>query len=299
MKRMDAIDANRVFLLSIAVPQGMLYLVVNAGVRNMMVLQILIEVFLALPGVYYLMQKKQPVRETIGLAPLNPVQWLLLIPFAFCAETIGGFVNVLSQLFATNVVGEHMLELSLANPFPVTFFVVAVLPAVCEEFIFRGVLYQGYRRCSVSGAVILTAVLFGLMHMNMNQLSYAVVIGLLFAAVNEVTGSILPSLLLHLYINGKSTVLLYLAGDELKVTEEQYSVTQLLPALLPGVAVAVLGLVLVFCVLMKCRAAKKNSFIKELPEGTETKKKGIAGWKELVSPSLLWGVLICIFLMIW
>ncbi len=298
MKRMDAIDANRVFLLSIALSQGMLYLLAYSGVGDTMVLQFLIEVFLALPGVYYLIGRKQPVRKVLGVSPLNKVQWLLLLPFAFCVETIGEFVNVLSQLFTPNVVGEHMLELISAYPFPVAFFVIAVMPAVCEEFIFRGILYQGYRKCSVSGAIVLSAVLFGLMHMNMNQLSYAFVIGLLFAAVNEVTGSIVPSVLLHLYINGKSAVLLHLTANEPQVAGEQYSVAELLPELIPGVVVAVVGLVLIFCVLIKCRDTKKESVFTEVSNGQENEKKGIAGWKEMGSPSLLWGVLICIYFMI-
>lgn len=297
MKRMYAIDANRVFLFSIAVSQGMLFLLAGAGMGNAMVQQFLIEVFLALPGVYYLLQRRLPFREALGISKLDALQWLLLIPFAFCIETIGEFVNLLSQLFATNVVGEHMMELILAYPLPLTFLVIAVMPALCEEFIFRGILYQGYKKCSVSGAVILTALLFGLMHMNMNQLSYAVIIGMLFAAVNEVTGSILPSMLLHLYINGKSTILLYLAADELAAAEEQYSVAELLPELIPGVVTAILVLAAIFRVLVKHR--KKVSDSAEVSEVAEAKKKGLAGWKELGSWSLLFGVLICIYFMIW
>ena len=297
MKRMYAIDANRVFLFSIAVSQGMLFLLAGAGMGNAMVQQFLIEVFLALPGVYYLLQRRLPFREALGISKLDALQWLLLIPFAFCIETIGEFVNLLSQLFATNVVGEHMMELILAYPLPLTFLVIAVMPALCEEFIFRGILYQGYKKCSVSGAVILTALLFGLMHMNMNQLSYAVMIGMLFAAVNEVTGSILPSMLLHLYINGKSTILLYLAADELAAAEEQYSVAELLPELIPGVVTAILVLAAIFRVLVKHR--KKVSDSAEVSEVAEAKKKGLAGWKELGSWSLLFGVLICIYFMIW
>ena len=275
MKRMYAIDANRVFLFSIAVSQGMLFLLAGAGMGNAMVQQFLIEVFLALPGVYYLLQRRLPFREALGISKLDALQWLLLIPFAFCIETIGEFVNLLSQLFATNVVGEHMMELILAYPLPLTFLVIAVMPALCEEFIFRGILYQGYKKCSVSGAVILTALLFGLMHMNMNQLSYAVIIGMLFAAVNEVTGSILPSMLLHLYINGKSTILLYLAADELAAAEEQYSVAELLPELIPGVVTAILVLAAIFRVLVKHR--KKVSDSAEVSEVAEAKKEALMG----------------------
>ena len=299
MKRMYAVDANRVFLFSIAVSQGMLYLLAGAGVSNTIVLQFFIEVFIALPGVYYLVARKQPLRETVGFSGLTGVQWLLLIPLAFCIETIGGFVNVLSQLFTTNVVGDHMTELILSYPLPLTFFVIAVMPALCEEFIFRGILFQGYRKCSVSGAVVLTAILFGLMHMNLNQLSYAFVVGLLFAAVNEVTGSILPSILLHLYINGKSTILLYLMADELETAEEQYSAAEVLPELIPGVVTAVLVVAVIFRILIKQRNKMLTADSAEVSEEAGAKKKGLTGWSELGSLSLLFGVLICIYFMTW
>lgn len=40
------------------------------------------------------------------------------------------------------------------------------------------------------------------MHMNFNQMAYAVVIGLIFGFVVEATGSIIPTMIMHFLING-------------------------------------------------------------------------------------------------
>ena len=47
-----------------------------------------------------------------------------------------------------------------------------------EELLFRGVLLRKARRFGDRTAVVFTAVMFGLMHGNLNQFLYAVVIGL-------------------------------------------------------------------------------------------------------------------------
>lgn len=222
MKRKYAIDANRLFLLSIVMSQFFIPLIVYLGVRDTMLIQFLLEFFMVLPCIAYLLMQKRPLRESIGINPLTWKQWLLLIPLAVCMDKIAEFVNVLSQMFSTNLVGGHMAELILQYPMPLVFFVIAVTPMICEEVIYRGVLYQGYRRSGVLTAVLLSAFLFGIMHMNLNQFSYAIVLGILFCIINEAAGSILPSLMMHLYINGRSVVILYIVVNYLTGLRNDY-----------------------------------------------------------------------------
>ncbi|MBQ8846765.1 MAG: hypothetical protein IJ006_06445, partial [Lachnospiraceae bacterium] len=130
MKRMYALDANRVFLSSVAGSQLLIYFVAGLGVHDDMLLQFLIEVFLALPGISYLVTQKMSVKEGLGVRTVGWKVWLLMIPLAFCLDKIAEFINVVSQLFATNGIGSHVAELVIKYPFPVAFFVVAVMPAL-------------------------------------------------------------------------------------------------------------------------------------------------------------------------
>lgn len=304
MKREYAVDANRVFLLSIIVSEVMIYLLVGTGLRDRMALQFAAQLLLAFPAVTYLMMQRVSVKEGLKLCTIGWKEWLLLIPFAVCVEQIAEFLNVVSQLFTVNTISGSMAELVVKYPFPIAFLVIAVAPAVCEELVFRGVLYRGYRNCGVWVAVLLTAFLFGMMHMNWNQFFYAVVLGILFALVNEITGSILPSVFLHLYINGRSVVTLYFwvkqesaEGLQEALTTEQSAVAELIPGLLPWMALSVAGIVVILYLLIRIR---KNTgkevalFRKEVIEPKEER----GGLKAVISPTLLVGVLICIAYML-
>ena len=332
MKRMYALDANRVFLASVAGAQLLIYLVAGMGVRDDMLLQFLVEAFLALPGIFYLVMRKLSVKDGLGVRVVGWKDWLLMIPLALCLDKIAEFINVVSQLFATNSIGSHVAELVIKYPFPVAFFVVAVMPALCEELIYRGVLFRGYRKSGVWIAVLLTAFLFGMMHMNLNQFSYAFVLGLIFALLREITGSILPVVLLHIYINGKSVVVLYASVYYLTGLREQYvqaqtagdtaltaellesaqgvpidkanwlqeymnmgdsSVTDLIPTLVPGFFVAVVAVIIIFALLLWCHGGKKK--LREMfSKGEVSETEECRGWfRKVYSPELLIGLLFC------
>lgn len=297
MKRMYALEANRVFLSSVVGAQSLIYFVVGLGVRDDMLLQFLIEAFLVLPGIAYLVMRRLSIKEGLGVRAVGWKDWLLMIPLAFCLDKIAEFINVVSQLFAENSIGSHVADLVIKYPFPVAFFVVAVMPAFCEELIYRGVLFRGYRRSGALVAVLLTAFLFGMMHMNLNQFSYAFVLGALFAFVTEITGSILPAVLLHIFVNGKSVAILYASVHYLTGLREQYvqaqtagdtglmeellesaqgvpidkaswlqdyvnmgdsSVTELIPTLVPGFLMAVVVMVVVFALLLQLHGGKEK-----------------------------------------
>jgi membrane protease YdiL (CAAX protease family) len=81
-----------------------------------------------------------------------------------------------------------------------------VIPAVCEELLFRKLLLNRLRPLGDVLAVFLSALAFALFHANFYQLFYTFVLGVFFAVVVLLTGSVRDTILLHMIING-STVL--------------------------------------------------------------------------------------------
>ena len=99
----------------------------------------------------------------------------------------------------------------LQMPFLPMFLVMAVYGPFAEEFVFRGILYQSFKKQgNVLAAVILSALAFALMHMNFNQAAYALVVGILLAVLMEACDSIWPAFVFHMLVNGSSVVILYL-----------------------------------------------------------------------------------------
>jgi sodium transport system permease protein len=80
---------------------------------------------------------------------------------------------------------------------------VALLPAVAEEVTFRGVVLGGLRQSGSRWvAVVGSAVVFGLFHINPYHVVVATGLGLLLGFVALESGSIVPGILIHLVNNG-------------------------------------------------------------------------------------------------
>jgi sodium transport system permease protein len=80
---------------------------------------------------------------------------------------------------------------------------VALLPAIAEEVTFRGVVLGGLRQSGSRWvAVVGSAVVFGLFHINPYHVVVATALGLLLGFVALESGSILPGILIHLVNNG-------------------------------------------------------------------------------------------------
>lgn len=79
---------------------------------------------------------------------------------------------------------------------------MAIIPAICEELLFRGVILHGLRsRFSDWGAILLSALMFALMHGNIQQLVYPFILGTIMGWVVLRTGSLVSSMLVHFVNN--------------------------------------------------------------------------------------------------
>ena len=90
----------------------------------------------------------------------------------------------------------------------------AIMPAICEEFLHRGLLLRGSRRSyGYKFAIVTSSICFGLMHLNIQQFFFATVLGLLMAVVDLVADSIYPSMIMHFCNNFFNVLLSYLSAS--------------------------------------------------------------------------------------
>lgn len=93
-------------------------------------------------------------------------------------------------------------------------FDLAVIAPVFEEFMFRGLIMNALRPYGNGLSIFVSAVLFGIMHGNFNQLFYTAVFGIAMGYIANVTESLLPTTIIHSIINGISgLLLLFLTAD--------------------------------------------------------------------------------------
>lgn len=117
------------------------------------------------------------------------------------------FSNVL-KMFGTEPVSKSLSSYSGTENLLISIICTAVLPALIEEFAFRGVVL-GILRKNMNDipAIILSAVIFGVVHGNLVQLPFAVGMGLIFGVVTVYTNSIWPAVAAH-FLNNFCSVLL-------------------------------------------------------------------------------------------
>ena len=78
---------------------------------------------------------------------------------------------------------------------------VAVLPALCEEFLHRGLLLQGTKHSGFYRAIIISSVMFGLIHFDISKVFYATVLGLILGFVSVVAKNIWVPTIMHFVNN--------------------------------------------------------------------------------------------------
>lgn len=101
----------------------------------------------------------------------------------------------------------------------------AALPALCEEFVFRGLLVSEYERRSTTAAILMPAVMFALMHFDLSRFPTYFFSGFLLGITLYTTRSLFAVMLLHFCNNmvgifGRPYMqtLAELGGDELFMT---------------------------------------------------------------------------------
>jgi membrane protease YdiL (CAAX protease family) len=77
----------------------------------------------------------------------------------------------------------------------------AVVPAMTEEFLFRGIVLTEYESLGIPFAVILSSLLFSMMHLNLMQLPTYFYCGVILAVVLYTTRSVFASMAVHLMNN--------------------------------------------------------------------------------------------------
>jgi membrane protease YdiL (CAAX protease family) len=101
---------------------------------------------------------------------------------------------------------QYALFLDMPNTFAFikAFMLIAVLPALCEETLFRGVLQPVFKKGlgNLHLAVWLTALCFALVHANFYAILSIWVLGAVLGYLREWTGSLWVSILMHLFNNG-------------------------------------------------------------------------------------------------
>lgn len=207
---------NWLFLVFLAAEAAVILTVRLTGVRLGTISSLLLnQLIFLIPAFCFLAGTKTAVSSVAPLKRIHPATPFLCMVFTGLCMPLITVVNMISMLFvsnAANQIGNALVE----TPAWLIILVVGILGPMNEEFIYRGVFYQSYRKTGrILAAMVMSAFLFGLMHLNFNQMSYAFVVGIMGVLLVEATGSIVSTMIFHACINTGSAVQIILQRDQL------------------------------------------------------------------------------------
>ena len=133
----------------------------------------------------------------------------MMIAAAFVIEPVSMLLPEMSEQM------KKAMELLLEGPIWVTLLSVSVFAPFFEEWLCRGILLRGLlKKVSPAWAIVISSLVFGLIHMNLWQAIPAFLIGCLFGYVYYKTGSLKLTMLMHCVNNTLSVAVSRIPGLE-------------------------------------------------------------------------------------
>ncbi len=182
-------------------------------------------IFIPILVLYPIIEHKS-AKDCYSLYPLHWKDAFISMGIAFFSLPFLSFVVVLTSPLQPNIAEEAMSSFR-DNSIWLSLFFIAVQPAVFEEFLFRGAALTGYRHLGWQKAILMSAFLFGMLHLNLQQGLYAFLFGAIFAFLVQRTGSILASMLPHFFVNATNCIAMYLMPAHAPTPEQTSFFTQL------------------------------------------------------------------------
>lgn len=249
------------------------------------------------PTIVYFILARRNVFDLIRFKKTHPLMIILVPIIALAIVPLTTVINALSMLFVDNHISGVSNALINNNSYGISLLFMAVLPAIVEETAYRGVILGNFDEGNKLAAVIMSGVLFGIMHMNLNQMAYAIVLGIIFAFLLEATGSIMSTMLAHFCINGISVSLNYIVNkiplfasqaEETQLTKQ--TILQAVSVYLPFAVVGTLIAAALIYLLANLNK-RKDYFI-----GLFKKKENVSedNSPKIVTPLLVIVIVICI-----
>ncbi len=156
---------------------------------------------------YALSKTDFPAGKYLGDKISDISAYLVTLILIFGASiVISQVINVLRLFFAADIYQEIINSMLAENIFAVL-LVLVILPAILEEFIFRGIIFSGlYKNRGFKFALIFSSFLFGLVHFNFVQGFSAFLTGLILGWLYWQYNSLIIPIIAHGFNNLLSVI---------------------------------------------------------------------------------------------
>jgi uncharacterized protein len=170
---------------------------------------------LLLPSVIYLVVLKFDIKNTIKLNTTRFLNYFVVFWIMVFAIPLAGIFNAINLWAVNSIFGKIVIEqtprVENLTGLILNVLVIGVSAGICEEFLFRGVIQKGFEDLGTTKSILLTAFLFGLMHMDFQKLFGTFILGAIIGFIVYKTNSIYCGMFAHFTNNAIAVLVSYLS----------------------------------------------------------------------------------------
>lgn len=191
-------------------PAGFLEDVFDFPLTDLLPVKVALDVIVMSLIVWFVVKKaKLRVKDII---PLRKFNYFILLPITIIAVgeiILGSELDNILKIFMSKPEWYKEFIEGLHSSFVGFIILTIVMAPILEEIFFRGIIVRGFaENYSNAKAIVVSALLFGLIHMNPWQAIGAFGGGLVLAWLYIETGSLIPCIYAHAFYNGFPEILL-------------------------------------------------------------------------------------------
>ena len=179
------------------------------------ILGALTQYIIPLPILYFLIKKIKstpPTKNTLSLK-IFLIYICITISLMYVGNFIGlGITQIISFYKQGDVVNPIVDVISNNNIF-LNLFLISIIAPIFEEIFFRKLLIDRTIKYGAGISILISALMFGLFHGNLNQFTYSFLLGGFFAAIYVKTGNVIYPIILHMSTNILGSVINTLVGN--------------------------------------------------------------------------------------
>lgn len=183
-------------------------LIDNTGIQFVLMIT---AVLIAYIPVYFYMKRQGLLLQTqLRKTESNPkIIWIGLI-LVLAASSVGSLVLIPIESAANWFGYTTIMEMEVGNDafyYISSFLYVVIIGPIVEELVYRGGILMALRRFGDQFAVVVSAIIFGLMHANIPQIIFATLVGLILGYICVKTNSLRYVIIIHMLNNLIATIM--------------------------------------------------------------------------------------------
>ena len=202
IKGIHAAPALIIFIMALTCASGFVDINKISGTSNpMLTITVLQLVIIGIPSVFFCLLRGHDYSKKLRLRFI-PARHITMTVYSLVFTVFGSMALSLTmyKLFpAAYDAGNSLVSYTAVETGGAIYAAVtlALVPAILEEFLFRGIISAEYSTYGAAVSIIMSSVMFSMLHMSFVKLPIYLFTGVILALTAAVSDSIFPSMLVH------------------------------------------------------------------------------------------------------